>query len=151
MRRQIMHKRKRPARRAGVLRGRRLRTSIEVASLVGVFALVLFAGAGYMVMGGFTGRAGSGGLIGAGDGGPPPTDGQAFRIGSILLMPPSGKICEERHFDNHTGRIVADAMINCEAKLLQQMGVPLAEASEQAGDKGDKKVRMRAVLGTFKR
>jgi hypothetical protein len=146
----MMPKRRRPPRRADAPRGRKLRTSIEVASLIGVFAFFLFAGAGYMVIGNFVGGYGSGGLYGAGTGGDPALrDGQAFRVGSILLMPPTGKICEERQFDNHTGHIVADAMINCEAKLLQLMGVPVAEAAADQG--GEKNSRMRAVLGTFKR
>lgn len=145
-----MNKRRRPPRRAGLPRRRRLRTSIEAASLIAVFALFLFAGASYMVIGGFVGSAGSAGVYGAGaDANPALKDGQAFRVGSILLMPPSGKICEERQFDNHTGRIVADAMINCEVKLLQLMGAPLAEL--EADQSGESKSRMRAVLGTFKR
>ncbi len=145
---EAMQRQSRNGRRAGYSRGRGRRTLIQAMSFVGLFALILIAGADYMGIGGTVVLRGS--LLGAGERSPPPPDGKAFRIGSIVVVPWSGKTCEERQFDNHTGRIVGDALVNCEARLQQLMRPPQQQepASGQAADKQD---RMRTVLSGFKR
>ncbi|MFN3659530.1 MAG: hypothetical protein ACK4UO_19970 [Pseudolabrys sp.] len=127
--------RSRPARRAGPGPGRGLRTLVEVVSLAGVFALIAMAGLGYMgVAGKWLGRGGE----------PSPVqDPASFRLGSILVVPFSGRICEERQFDNMTGRIVADAQVKCESRLDPHF--PTAEEAIT------KDARMRAIFDTFKR
>jgi hypothetical protein len=147
-----MRRQSRDRRRARYSRGRGLRTLVQAMSFVGVFALILLAGADYLGIGGTALLRGK--LLGAGDSGPPPPDGKAFRIGSIVVVPWSGKVCEERQFDNHTGRIVGDAMVNCEARLqanLQAQMAPPPQDSASGGQTAEKQDRMRSVLGGFKR
>lgn len=115
-------------------RGRGLRTFVQAVSVAGAFSLILLAGAGYL--------GGAGGWWFGGE--PPPQDPQAFRLGSIVLVPWSGKMCEERQFDNLTGRIVADGLINCESKLWPAP-VPISTRAPE------KDARMRAIFGAFQR
>jgi hypothetical protein len=147
-----MQRQSRDRRRAGYSRGRGRRTLVQAMIFVGLFALILLAGADYMGIGGTAVLRGS--LLGTGERGPPPPDGKAFRIGSIVVVPWSGKTCEERQFDNHTGRIVADAMVNCEARLQANLQAQMAPPQQQepaSGPAADKQDRMRTVLGGFKR
>jgi len=124
----------RPKRRAGQLPGRRLRTLVQVGSLAGVFALILLAGLGYMGVGGaWLGRGGN----------VPAPEPANHRLGSILVVPFSGKVCEERQFDNQTGRIVAESEVQCETRLAQEY--PTAEQAVT------KDARMRAIFETFRR
>lgn len=146
-----MQRQPRNRRRVGYWRGRGRRTLVQAMSFIGLFALILIAGADYMGIGGTSVLRGS--LLGAGGRAPPPPDGKAFRIGSIVLVPWSGKTCEERQFDNHTGRIVGDAMVNCEARLQATLQAQIASQPQDSapGQPADKQDRMRTVLGGFKR
>lgn len=122
--------------RRGAQRGLRLRTLLQVMSLIGVFVLILMASWGYV-------RIDAGTLFGeTSKGERPPPDRSIYRIGSILLVPPGGSRCEERQFDNFTGRIVAESVVNCEERLTEISPEPQTPSGQ---------ARMKAVLENFKR
>jgi hypothetical protein len=66
----------------------------------------------------------------------------SHRVGSILL-PANNSDCEERSFDNLTGRIVSEKLVNCEEAIV-------ARERAQAGALQPED-RMRAITGAFKR
>jgi hypothetical protein len=68
-------------------------------------------------------------------------DKAAHRLGSILFVPWSAKLCEERWFDNFTGAIVSADTIDCDARL----------ASETAPAPSFKFGRMQGIFDSFKK
>jgi hypothetical protein len=77
----------------------------------------------------------------------PPDRSEEYRnrIGSILFTPTNGSaaVCEERLFDNLTGKLVADGFIDC---TFQQ---PAERPDSMRHDKSAE--RMRAVFEAFKK
>jgi hypothetical protein len=51
--------------------------------------------------------------------------------------------CEERRFDNHSGRIVSSNYVDCEARL--------ADERDSTPSENMRAERMRAILGAFRR
>jgi hypothetical protein len=131
---------KRPSiRRRGGRRARLdRRTLLGMISLIIVFSVILFGAVAYI------GTAGQGKFLFGGQGEALPVDeAPARRIASILLVPWSGKTCEERRFDNHTGRIVSEEHINCEAKIPELNAAFLGDQEVRA--------RMTAIINAFRR
>jgi hypothetical protein len=70
-----------------------------------------------------------------------PHDKAAHRLGSILFVPNRSALCEERRFDNLTGKLVSSELTDCEARLEQELQ---AAAESKFG-------RMQGILNGFKR
>jgi hypothetical protein len=67
----------------------------------------------------------------------------AHRAGSIVVETDRKGRCEERSFDNRTGKIVSSNYVDCEARLAAERNtVPSENLSAE---------RMRSILGAFKR
>lgn len=67
------------------------------------------------------------------------------RLASILFVPWTGvTTCEERRFDNSTGRIVSEAPVDCDFLTPQSRINPPSRTV-------DNTVRMRAILDAFKK
>lgn len=79
--------------------------------------------------------------------GPPNTqprqDVSEYRLGAIVVASWK-KMCEERAFDNATGDIVGETMVDCEARLKPDI-------AEAAPPKHDNTVRIRGLLGSFQK
>ena len=67
----------------------------------------------------------------------------AHRAGSIVVETDRKGRCEERSFDNHTGKIVSSNYVDCDARLAAERN---ATPSENLSAE-----RMRSILGAFKR
>ncbi|MFY9601127.1 MAG: hypothetical protein WB540_17545 [Pseudolabrys sp.] len=67
----------------------------------------------------------------------------AHRVASIVVETDSKGRCEERRFDNRTGKIVASNFVDCDARLAPERDTTPSEATSAE--------RMRAILGAFKR
>jgi hypothetical protein len=67
----------------------------------------------------------------------------AHREASIVVETNKKGRCEERRFDNHTGKIVASNYVDCEARLADERDMTPSENLSAE--------RMRAILGAFKR
>ena len=63
------------------------------------------------------------------------------RVGSVVVETDKKGRCEERQFDNRTGKIVSSNFVNCEARLERDTTPSDAINSE----------RIRAILGAFKK
>ena len=124
--------------RRGAARAERLRTAIGIIGLIGLFSLILFTAVAYI---GTVGRRNF--LFWAQTEPLPPDAAAARRHGSIVLVPWSGKKCEERLFDNLTGNIGSESIVDCDLRLA-----PLDAA---AAETPDKDARTRAILNAFKR
>ena len=70
-----------------------------------------------------------------------PHDKAAHRLGSILFVPNRSALCEERRFDNVTGKIISSDMTDCEARLEHELQ---AAAESKFG-------RMQGILNGFKK
>lgn len=69
--------------------------------------------------------------------------GAAHRVASIVVETGKKGRCEERRFDNRSGRIVSSNYVDCEARLADERDTtPSANMSAE---------RMRAILGAFRR
>jgi hypothetical protein len=68
----------------------------------------------------------------------------AHRAASIVIETDKKGRCEERRFDNRSGKIVSATVVDCEARLANE---PDATPSENMSDAE----RMRAILGAFRR
>jgi hypothetical protein len=68
-------------------------------------------------------------------------DKAAHRLGSILFVPWTASVCEERWFDNFTGAIVSADYIDCEARLARET---VQASSYKFG-------RMQGIFDTFKK
>ena len=66
---------------------------------------------------------------------------EAHRVASIVVESEGG--CEERRFDNHSGRIVSSNYVDCEARL--------ADERDSTPSENMRAERMRAILGAFRR
>lgn len=70
--------------------------------------------------------------------------GWGHRVGSILFMPADGGMCEQRRFDNATGRMLSMGFVKCTAGLAQtQSGEPTWAR--------DNTSRINAILSAFKK
>jgi hypothetical protein len=67
----------------------------------------------------------------------------AHRVASIVVETNRKGRCEERRFDNRTGRIVSSSLVDCEERLADERdSTPSENLSAE---------RMRAILGAFRR
>jgi hypothetical protein len=67
----------------------------------------------------------------------------AHRVASIVVETDRKGRCEERSFDNRTGRIVSSNFVDCEARLASERDMTPSENLSAE--------RMRAILGAFKK
>jgi len=67
----------------------------------------------------------------------------AHRAGSIVVESDRKGRCEERSFDNRTGKIVSSNFVDCEARLAAERDTAPSENLSAE--------RMRSILGAFKR
>jgi hypothetical protein len=67
----------------------------------------------------------------------------AHREASIVVETNKKGRCEERRFDNRSGKIVASNYVDCEARLADERDMTPSENLSAE--------RMRAILGAFKR
>lgn len=63
------------------------------------------------------------------------------RVASIVVETDKKGRCEERHFDNRTGKMVSSSYVDCEARL-QRDTTPSDTINSE---------RIRAILGAFKK
>ena len=68
-------------------------------------------------------------------------DEAAHRVASILLGSQSKGRCEERRFDNQTGKIVSMNFVDCDARLDR----------DTASSDSTNQERMRRILGAFRK
>ncbi|HEY7230936.1 MAG TPA: hypothetical protein VH558_11250 [Pseudolabrys sp.] len=75
----------------------------------------------------------------------PPTEGgeAASRVASIVLETDKKGRCEERHFDNRTGKMVSSNYVNCDTRLEPERDTTPSENINRE--------RIRAILGAFKK
>ncbi len=67
----------------------------------------------------------------------------AHRVASIVVETNKKGRCEERRFDNRTGRIVSSNLVDCEERLADERdSTPSENLSAE---------RMRSILGAFRR
>jgi hypothetical protein len=67
----------------------------------------------------------------------------AHRVASIVVESSKKGRCEERRFDNRSGRIVSSNYVDCEARLADERDTTPSENMSAE--------RMRAILGAFRR
>lgn len=67
----------------------------------------------------------------------------AHRVASIVIETDKKGRCEERRFDNRTGKIVSSNYVDCDARLADERDTTPSENMSAE--------RMRAILGAFKR
>jgi hypothetical protein len=67
----------------------------------------------------------------------------AHRVASIVVETDKKGRCEERRFDNRTGKIVSSNYVDCDARLADERDTTPSENMSAE--------RMRAILGAFKR
>jgi hypothetical protein len=67
----------------------------------------------------------------------------AHRVASIVVETGKKGRCEERRFDNRSGRIVSSNYVDCEARLADERDTTPSENMSAE--------RMRAILGAFRR
>ena len=67
----------------------------------------------------------------------------AHRVASIVVETDSKGRCEERRFDNRTGKIVSSNFVDCDARLASERDTTPSENLSAE--------RMRAILGAFKK
>ncbi|HZP69072.1 MAG TPA: hypothetical protein VFB29_03935 [Pseudolabrys sp.] len=74
-----------------------------------------------------------------------PTEGgeAASRVAAIVLETDKKGRCEERRFDNRTGKMVSTTYVNCDARLEPERDTTPSENINRE--------RIRAILGAFKR
>src|ERR1700675_446311 len=65
----------------------------------------------------------------------------AQRVGSIVVEAGSKGRCEERHFDNRTGKMVSANYVDCNARLDR----------DTTPSDGTNRERIRQILGAFKK
>ena|SRR5262245_36232489 len=75
----------------------------------------------------------------------PRTEGgeAASRVASVVLETDKKGRCEERRFDNRTGKMVSANYVNCDARLEPERDTTPSENINRE--------RIRAILGAFKR
>jgi len=75
----------------------------------------------------------------------PRTEGgeAASRVASIVLETEKKGRCEERRFDNRTGKMVSANYVNCDARLQPERNTAPSENINRE--------RIRAILGAFKK
>ena len=66
-----------------------------------------------------------------------------MRVASIVVESSKKGRCEERRFDNRSGRIVSSNYVDCEARLADERDTTPSENMSAE--------RMRAILGAFRR
>jgi hypothetical protein len=67
----------------------------------------------------------------------------AHRVASIVVETDRKGRCEERSFDNRTGKVVSSTYVDCEARLVAERDTTPSENLSAE--------RMRSILGAFKR
>lgn len=70
--------------------------------------------------------------------------GWGHRVGSILFMPVDGDTCEQRRFDNATGRMLSAGTVKCSEGIAPN-------ASGEPNWAHDNKSRINAILRAFKK
>lgn len=70
--------------------------------------------------------------------------GWGHRVGSIMFMPLDGDTCEERRFDNATGRMLSVRTVRCSEGIA-------ANISGEPSWAHDNKSRIDAILSAFKK
>lgn len=75
----------------------------------------------------------------------PPTEGgeAASRVAAIVLETDKKGRCEERRFDNRTGKMVSANFVNCDARLEPERDSTPSENINRE--------RIRAILGAFRK
>ena len=75
----------------------------------------------------------------------PRTEGgeAASRVGSVVMETDKRGRCEERRFDNRTGKMVSANYVNCDARLEPERDTTSSENINRE--------RIRAILGAFKK
>jgi hypothetical protein len=75
----------------------------------------------------------------------PRTEGgeAATRVGSVVMETDKKGRCEERRFDNRTGKMVSANYVNCDARLEPERDTTPSENINRE--------RIRAILGAFKK
>ena len=75
----------------------------------------------------------------------PRTEGgeAASRVGSVVMETDKRGRCEERRFDNRTGKMVSANYVNCDARLEPERDTTASENINRE--------RIRAILGAFKK
>ena len=75
----------------------------------------------------------------------PPTEGgeAASRVASIVMETDKKGRCEERRFDNRTGKMVSANYVNCDTRLEPGRDTTPSENINRE--------RIRAILGAFKK
>jgi hypothetical protein len=75
----------------------------------------------------------------------PRTEGgeAASRVASVVLETEKKGRCEERRFDNRTGKMVSAAFVDCDARLESERDTKPSEHINRE--------RIRAILGAFKK
>jgi hypothetical protein len=72
-----------------------------------------------------------------------PGDEAAHRVASIVLGTQKQGRCEERRFDNRTGKIVSMNFVDCEARLAPERDTAASDSTNQE--------RIRRILGAFRK
>jgi hypothetical protein len=117
---------------------------LETAMVVIPFLLLFIGAAGYISGTRYYSRASNPAAAGQRES-QPRDDIEQHRLASILFVPWTGvTTCDERRFDNVTGQIVSDGIVNCDFLTPQVSVNPPARTS-------DNTVRMRAILDAFKK
>ena len=116
------------------------RAVIVMAALTGLFFLAAFVTAGSYFS---TGRDAMSSVskvtpLPRTEGGEP-----ASRVASIVLETEKKGRCEERRFDNRTGKMVSANYVNCDARLEPERDSTPSENINRE--------RIRAILGAFKK
>ena len=75
----------------------------------------------------------------------PPTEGgeASSRVAAIVLETDKKGRCEERRFDNRSGKMVSATYVNCDARLESERDATPSENINRE--------RIRAILGAFKK
>ena len=67
----------------------------------------------------------------------------AHRVAAIVVETDHKGRCEERNFDNRTGKVISSSYVDCEARLASERDTTPSENLSAE--------RMRSILGAFKR
>ena len=133
-----MRKPKQPKQRA-LSAGEGQRATIVVAALTGLFCLAAFVTAST-----FPSTDPQGSPVSKVTPLPRTEGGEAAsRVASVVIETDKKGRCEERRFDNRTGKMVSANYVNCDARLEPERDTTSSENINRE--------RMRAILGAFKK
>ena len=122
-----------------LLAGEGRRAIIVMAALTGLFFLAAFVTAGSYLSTGPQAMSSVSKVTPL-----PRTEGgeAASRVASIVIETDKKGRCEERRFDNRTGKMVSANYVNCDARLEPERDTTPSEINRE---------RIRAILGAFKK